>query len=127
MQRQCILQHLHLAFGHVTEAPVSLVGPVQQPASDCWAAVHTVRAPCRRRLQQSVSLACHVLLAVCWHAPSTCRAGQNVEFMVIDLQDDEAGSYAGFDRDEFTSRSGGKLSAVKHIKVGSPHTALSNA
>ena len=33
------------------------------------------------------------------------------------VQDDEVGSYAGFDREEFTSRSGGKLSAVKHIKV----------
>lgn len=29
----------------------------------------------------------------------------------------ENGSYAGFDAEEFTSRSGGKAAAVKHIKV----------
>ena len=33
------------------------------------------------------------------------------------LQDDEAGSYAGFDQAAFTSHSGGKLAAVQHIKV----------
>ncbi|KAK9795605.1 hypothetical protein WJX73_007624 [Symbiochloris irregularis] len=40
------------------------------------------------------------------------------------FKDDEAGSYAGFDRDEFTSRSGGKLSAVKHIKAEYGHKVV---
>lgn len=31
---------------------------------------------------------------------------------------DEDGKYAGFDPEEFTSRSGGKLEAVKSFKVG---------
>jgi phosphoserine phosphatase len=34
-------------------------------------------------------------------------------------QDD--GSYAGFDPEEFTSRSGGKAEAVRHIRVSQGH------
>lgn len=37
----------------------------------------------------------------------------------------EDGSYAGFDRDEFTSRSGGKAEAVRDIKVGGPVCKIS--
>ena len=33
------------------------------------------------------------------------------------LVSQEAGNYAGFDAEEYTSRSGGKASAVRHIKV----------
>jgi phosphoserine phosphatase len=36
--------------------------------------------------------------------------------LLLLLQDD--GSYAGFDAEEFTSRSGGKAEAVRDIKVG---------
>lgn len=36
--------------------------------------------------------------------------------VVLWVQDD--GSYAGFDPGEFTSRSGGKAEAVRHIRVG---------
>lgn len=36
------------------------------------------------------------------------------------MQDD--GSYAGFDAEEFTSASGGKAAAVRHIKVSGQDT-----
>lgn len=37
-------------------------------------------------------------------------------------QDDADGNYAGFDTAEFTSQSGGKAAAVRHIKVH--HTCI---
>lgn len=42
----------------------------------------------------------------------------NVYANTILFDDEKNGSYAGFDRDEFTSRSGGKAAAVKAIRSG---------
>lgn len=56
----------------------------------------------RRAAGQSI---CQNQICVCWWLCS----------FVSGMQDD--GSYSGFDAEEFTSRSGGKAAAVRHIKV----------
>ena len=45
------------------------------------------------------------------------------------MQDDADGGYAGFDAEELTSRSGGKLKVAQHLKVccGNPKLRPSHA
>ena len=60
-----------------------------------------------------------VLADICRHLHTRTKASGTA------VQGDAEGSYAGFDPEEYTSRSGGKLQVAKHLKVTPlPHVQL---